>query len=69
MARKSRKIKKTILRYKGKNCDGTKRAKLEGMDRAKMKRNLEYGRYVMACNTVGIPYLDKEEFLRQFYIE
>ena len=62
MPRKSRRIKKTILRYKGKNCDGTKRKQLDEDDKHEMRKNLEYGRYVMACRTVGIEPASKLEY-------
>ena len=45
---------RTKLREKGHNCDGTKRKTLNIDDRHSQIKNLEWGRYLMACRTLGI---------------
>ena len=45
---------RTRLREKGHNCDGRKRKTLNGDDKYAQLHNLNWGRYVMACKTLGI---------------
>ena len=45
---------RTKLREKGHNCDGTKRKTLNQEDRSAQINNLQWGRYLMACKTLGI---------------